>query len=80
MKTALIAIALSPAMFWLAPAGQAPAVANRPQIAYVNAQRILVESPETKAAFAQLPAMQKERATTVRAKQQALETTRQLLA
>jgi Skp family chaperone for outer membrane proteins len=79
MKSALIAIALSPALFWLAPAGQAPAGGKTPQIAYVDTQRVLNESAETKAALARLPALQQERATAIRAKQQLLETTRRQL-
>jgi Skp family chaperone for outer membrane proteins len=80
MKTALSAIALSPALVWLAPAGQAPAVDKTPQIAYVSTQRISVESPEAKATLARLPALQQEKATALRAKQQLLETTRRQLA
>jgi Skp family chaperone for outer membrane proteins len=82
MKTALIttSIALLPAMLSLAPAAQAPAARGIAQIAYVSGQRILADSPETKAEFAKLPAMQQQRATELRAKQQALETTRQQLA
>lgn len=82
MKTAFVttSIALLPAMFSLAPAGQAPATQGTSRIAYVSGQRIVAESPETKAAFARLPALQQERATALRAKQQALEATRQQLA
>src|SRR6478672_10479964 len=82
MKTAFIAtsIALLPAMFSLAPAGQAPAAQAAPRIAYVSGQRILAESPEAKAEFARFPALQQQKATELRVKQQALDATRQQLA
>jgi len=82
MKTALIAasIAFIPAIFSLASAGQAPAPRATSQVAYISGQRILAESRDAKADFARLPALQKERATALRAKQQALEATRQKLA
>jgi outer membrane protein len=82
MKTALIttSIALLPALLSLSPAGQAPAAPGIPQIAYISGQRILTESSEAKADFARLPALQQQKTTELRAKQQALDATRQQLA
>jgi len=81
MKTAILmtSVALLPTMVSLAPAGQARPTATG-RIAYVSGQRIIAESAELKAAFGQLPALQKERATALRAQQQTIEETRQQLA
>lgn len=81
MKAAILttSVALLPAMVSLAPASQSRPSAS-PRVAYVSAQRIVAESPDVKAAFAKLPALQQERTTALRAKQQAIEETRQQLA
>jgi len=82
MKTAVIttSIALLPAMFSLAPAAQTAATRVTSPIAYVSAQRIMAEFPEARADVARLQAMQQQKATALRAQQQALESTRQQLA
>ena len=59
--------------------GQPPA-AGAPRIAFVSAQRILAESSHGKADVARMQALQQQKTTEIRTKQQALEATRQQLA
>ena len=80
MKLGLFAIAIAavPSMVSFGPiGGQAPPARAVPRVAYVSLQRIVSESPRWKAQFDQVPAMQKQKAAEIRAKQQSLETTRQ---
>jgi Skp family chaperone for outer membrane proteins len=79
MKTlpAWLAVAVAPAI-GLGLAQQRVPPATGP-VAYVSSQRISNETADGKAGMARLQALQRERATDVRTKQQALEATRRQL-
>jgi Skp family chaperone for outer membrane proteins len=82
MKTALMTlpIALLTTVFSLGSAGQAPPSPATPPIGYISAQRIIAEATSAKADNARFQALQQQRATELRTKQQTLEATRQQLA
>jgi Skp family chaperone for outer membrane proteins len=82
MKTLLASIPLALLLTFLSPAGSAQAPASRPTlpIGYISAQRILAESTIGRAQSARFQTAQQQKTGELRAKQQALEATRQLLA
>jgi Skp family chaperone for outer membrane proteins len=82
MKTLLLIVplALVVALLSSAAAGQAPASRGPSSIGYVSAQRIFLEAADGKTEMARVQTLQQQKTTELRAKQQALETTRQQLA
>jgi Skp family chaperone for outer membrane proteins len=82
MKVAFIALAAAVfgSIVSLAVVGQAQSARTPSGVAFVSASRILTESTHGRAEAGRLQALQQQRAADLRAKQQALEATRQQLA
>jgi Skp family chaperone for outer membrane proteins len=82
MKTFLLMLPLAalPAAYSFGVAGQAPAARAGGSIRYVSPQRVFNESADGKAEIARVQALQQQKATELRTRQQTLETTRQQLA
>jgi Skp family chaperone for outer membrane proteins len=82
MKTLLLMLPLAalPVAYSFGVAGQAPASRTSATVRYVSPQRVFSESADGKAEIARMQALQQQKTTELRTRQQTLETTRQQLA